>query len=64
MMIESPCVKNCTLEARCGFCLGCGRTIHEIAHWTAMTTAERARVMEELPGRLAAKKHDNETATG
>ena len=25
-MIESPCVKICTLDARSGLCLGCGRT--------------------------------------
>ena len=55
-MIESPCVKICTLDARSGLCLGCGRTIDEIARWTAMTAAERARVMSELPARLAAAK--------
>ena len=55
-MIESPCIKICTLDARSGLCLGCGRTIDEIARWTAMTAAERARVMSELPARLAAAK--------
>ncbi len=55
-MIESPCVKICTLDARSGLCLGCGRTIDEIARWTAMSAAERARVMAELPGRLAASR--------
>ena len=49
-MIESPCVKICTLDARSGLCLGCGRTIDEIARWSAMSAAERARVMAELPG--------------
>jgi len=53
-MIESPCVKICTLDARQGLCLGCGRTVDEIARWTAMDAAERARVMAELPGRLGA----------
>ncbi len=53
MTIESPCTKICTLDARCGRCLGCGRTIDEIARWSAMSAAERARVMAELPGRLA-----------
>ena len=55
-MIESPCVKICTLDARSGLCLGCGRTIDEIARWTAMTAAERNRVMSELPWRLAASR--------
>ena len=52
-MIESPCTKVCTLDARSGLCLGCGRTIDEIARWGSMSDAERARVMAELPGRRA-----------
>jgi uncharacterized protein len=52
-MIESPCSKICTLDARSGLCLGCGRTVDEIARWSAMSAAERTRVMGELPARLA-----------
>jgi predicted Fe-S protein YdhL (DUF1289 family) len=52
-MIETPCVKVCTLDARTGLCLGCGRTVDEIARWTAMDASERAQVMRELPDRLA-----------
>ena len=55
-MIESPCIEICTLDARSGLCLGCGRTIDEIGRWTAMSDAERARVMGELPWRLAASR--------
>jgi hypothetical protein len=62
MMIESPCNKICTLDARSGFCLGCGRTVDEIARWTAMSAAERACVMAELPARLAASQ--SERASG
>jgi predicted Fe-S protein YdhL (DUF1289 family) len=54
-MIESPCIKVCTLDARSGRCLGCGRTVDEIARWTAMSEADRKRVMGELPRRLAAQ---------
>jgi uncharacterized protein len=52
-MIESPCNKICVVDARSDLCVGCGRTIAEIAGWSAMTAAERARVMAELPERLA-----------
>jgi len=52
-MIESPCVNICTLDARSGLCLGCGRTVDEIARWTAISAAERTRVISELPTRLA-----------
>ena len=50
-MIESPCINICTLDARSGLCLGCGRTIDEIARWGAMSAIERARIMAELPAR-------------
>ena len=52
--VESPCVKVCTLDTRSGLCLGCGRRIVEIERWTRMNAGERARVMAELPQRLAA----------
>ena len=53
-MIETPCIKVCMLDERSGLCLGCGRTIDEIAGWGAMTDAERKQVMAELPARRAA----------
>jgi predicted Fe-S protein YdhL (DUF1289 family) len=64
-MIESPCVNICTLDARSGICLGCGRTIDEIAQWAAMAASERARIMLELPARLApARGTKSATTTG
>jgi len=64
-MIETPCVKICTLDARAGLCLGCGRTIDEIARWSSMNASERARVMGELPTRIAARNAaEMATATG
>ena len=52
-MIESPCTKLCTLDTRTGLCLGCGRTIEEIARWSTMSEAERRRIMTELAARKA-----------
>jgi len=49
-MIESPCIEICTLDARSGQCLGCGRSIDEIARWTAMDDAERARREQNREG--------------
>ena len=63
-MIDSPCVKICTLDARSGLCLGCGRTVDEIARWIDMSEAERARIMAELPWRLAASHAEPATAAG
>jgi uncharacterized protein len=57
-MIETPCVKICTLDARQGLCLGCGRTIDEIARWGSLSAAERSRIMNELP-----ERHMSQVAT-
>jgi predicted Fe-S protein YdhL (DUF1289 family) len=54
-MIQTPCVKICTVDARLGFCLGCRRTIDEIARWAGMSAAERGRIMNELPERRIAE---------
>jgi predicted Fe-S protein YdhL (DUF1289 family) len=54
--IESPCIKVCTLDARAGLCLGCGRTVDEIARWTLMSGDDRKRIMAELPARRARQK--------
>jgi uncharacterized protein len=62
--IDTPCVKICTLDARAGLCLGCGRTVDEITRWSMMQASDRARVMAELPARLAARAPKPATATG
>ncbi len=51
--IATPCVKVCVVDAESGLCLGCFRTLREIAGWTAFTEEERARLMAELPSRRA-----------
>jgi predicted Fe-S protein YdhL (DUF1289 family) len=56
--MESPCVKICLYEPGAGLCRGCGRTLDEIAGWTAMSDAERRRIMDELPARLSDLKRD------
>jgi len=52
MPIQTPCNKICTIDPATGLCAGCGRTLDEIARWTALTDGERARIMVELPQRL------------
>jgi len=54
--IETPCTKICTLAPGRAQCMGCGRTVDEIARWSSMTAAERAAVMAELPARLARRR--------
>jgi predicted Fe-S protein YdhL (DUF1289 family) len=54
--IESPCIKLCVLDPGSKHCLGCGRSLAEIAGWTAFSPEERRRIMAELPARMAAQR--------
>lgn len=54
--MESPCNKTCTMDLKSGLCIGCGRTRHEIGMWSSISSAERRRIMAELPARLKASK--------
>jgi len=47
----SPCIKVCAIDVTTGLCAGCGRTRAEIAAWSAMSDAERNRIMSLLPAR-------------
>jgi len=52
MSIETPCTKICMIDPRSNLCLGCGRTLGEIARWQDMEEAERREVMAQLPARM------------
>jgi predicted Fe-S protein YdhL (DUF1289 family) len=54
MPIASPCTKVCTIDPTSRLCRGCGRSLDEIARWMSLSESERARIMAELPRRLAA----------
>lgn len=49
--IESPCIKVCAIDATTGWCLGCGRTMREIAGWSSLPKAVREEVMASLEDR-------------
>jgi uncharacterized protein len=46
--MKSPCVNVCTLDEATAVCLGCGRTLAEIAAWASLTDAERELIMRRL----------------
>ena len=49
--VATPCVQVCAVDSESGLCLGCLRTLKEIAEWSRYTDAERAALMAELPAR-------------
>jgi predicted Fe-S protein YdhL (DUF1289 family) len=50
--LETPCVNICLLDEASGTCVGCGRTLAEIAQWATMSDAERRAVMAALAARM------------
>lgn len=49
---SSPCIKVCIVDGGAGLCIGCGRTLQEIAAWGRLDETERKAIMAGLPARL------------
>jgi uncharacterized protein len=49
--MKSPCVKVCVMDPERDACIGCCRTLEEIALWGKMGDEQREAVMRELPER-------------
>ncbi|MEZ5994694.1 MAG: DUF1289 domain-containing protein [Hyphomonadaceae bacterium] len=50
---SSPCIKVCIVDGASGLCLGCGRTLAEIAAWGSYDEPRRRAIMATLADRLA-----------
>ena len=50
--VDSPCIKICVIHPEERICVGCYRSIEEIATWSRLTPAERRAIMADLPARL------------
>lgn len=49
--VDSPCIKICTIHPAERLCVGCLRSIDEIAGWGRMSPEERQAIMADLPSR-------------
>ncbi|HSF94649.1 MAG TPA: DUF1289 domain-containing protein [Thermohalobaculum sp.] len=49
--VDSPCVKICVVHPETRLCVGCRRSIDEIARWSRMSAEERREIVAALPGR-------------
>jgi len=47
----SPCTRICRIDLRTGWCIGCRRTLGEIADWPMLTPAEQHALLAELERR-------------
>ena len=51
--VASPCINVCQMDDTRGWCLGCGRTLDEIALWSVLDNDDKCMVWSLLPERLA-----------
>ncbi|MEO6929953.1 MAG: DUF1289 domain-containing protein [Casimicrobiaceae bacterium] len=51
--VASPCISVCVLDPGQQYCLGCGRTLHEIATWVDLSADDKRTIIAALPARLA-----------
>ncbi|APW59420.1 DUF1289 domain-containing protein [Paludisphaera borealis] len=51
MSSTSPCTGICQIEKDSRLCLGCARTLDEIAAWRGASEADKQRIWAELPAR-------------
>lgn len=49
--LATPCLKVCIVDGESGLCLGCYRTLAEVAAWARFSDAERDEIMADLPAR-------------
>ena len=46
--VASPCIQICIIEPGDGLCVGCARTLDEIAKWGSMPNDARRGVIQSL----------------
>ncbi len=54
--VPSPCVSVCVLDASGVVCLGCFRTLDEIAAWSLLDADAKRGVLAALPERRSAHR--------
>ena len=44
-MVKSPCTSICAIDPKIGLCVGCKRTIKEIANWSNLSDVEKKKIL-------------------
>lgn len=53
-MTPSPCINVCRMDAASGQCVGCFRTLDEIARWSRLDDAARDAILAAVARRRQA----------
>lgn len=54
---KSPCIGVCEIDTIKKLCIGCLRSIDEIAMWSQMDDKRALEIIEEIKGRSLPKKN-------
>lgn len=54
--VSTPCIQVCVIDPRSALCIGCGRTLEEIAAWGGLDEPSRLAIMAGLEARLRAAR--------
>ena len=49
--VMSPCIGICIMDAKSNLCVGCKRTIDEVARWPMIEDSERQKIIDSLKTR-------------
>jgi uncharacterized protein len=60
--IGSPCRKICAIDKPSGLCAGCGRSLSEIAAWSASSDDQKRAIIAQLPARMVRLLKDRRAA--
>ncbi|WP_339689128.1 DUF1289 domain-containing protein [uncultured Parasphingorhabdus sp.] len=52
--MKSPCNDICTIDRPSGLCVGCGRSLSEIAEWGSASPSRKREIFSLLPERMQA----------
>ncbi|ATE65087.1 DUF1289 domain-containing protein [Rhizorhabdus dicambivorans] len=55
MAVPSPCTNICSIDPATGYCIGCLRTVEEIAGWGSSDDDGKRAVLERLKRRALRK---------
>jgi len=53
-VVESPCIDICRIDPRSGYCVGCLRTLDEIAGWSRCDDDARRQILAAVAARRQA----------
>jgi len=56
--VASPCISVCKIDDASGLCIGCLRTLDEIAAWSVLDASEKRAVIAALSARKSRVRLD------